>query len=88
MEKGWGSVEAVRDQTGVCRTGGVVSYILSVALVVLGVIGDVRDVTLGLEPMSWYLLAIAAFLSSIVWYIAWAVAIHINVIEAKSNKEE
>ena len=88
MEKGWGSVEAVRDQAGVCRTGGLVSFILGVALVVLGVIGEVIDVTLGLEPVSWYLLAIATFLASIAWYIAWAVAIHINVIEAKSNKEE
>ena len=54
-------------------------------MALLEVIGEAIDVTLGLEPMSWYLLAIAAFLSSIAWYIGWAVGIHIDVIEAKSK---
>ena len=83
MAKRWGSVKAIRGTAGVCRTGGIVSYLLAVVLALLGVIGEAIDVTLGLEPMSWYLLAIAAFLSSIAWYIGWAVGIHIDVIEGK-----
>jgi len=85
MAKRWGSVEAARGTAGMCRTGGVVSFLLAVVFALLGIVGEAIGATLGLEPMSWYLLAIAAFLSSISWWIGWAVAIHIDVIKAKSK---
>jgi hypothetical protein len=34
--------------------------------VAIGVIGDVLNITLGLEPMSWFLLAIFAVLLTII----------------------
>jgi len=35
---------------------------------VLGVIGDAVNITLGLESMSWFLLAIVAGLNAIMWW--------------------
>jgi len=51
MAKRWGSVEAAQGTAGMCRTGGVVSFLLAVVFALLGIV----------------------------------VAIHIDVIKAKSK---
>ena len=65
---------------------------IGVVCILLGVIGTIVylafDITPGLEPISWFLLAIAFFVASIPNFIGWAVAVHLDTIEAKSKKEE
>jgi hypothetical protein len=52
----------------------------------LGVIGDAFNITLGLEPMSWFLLAIVAGLNAIIGHTHAVVAKHLLGIEAESKK--
>jgi len=57
---------------------GIISTIVNLAL----------NITLALEPISWFLLAIAFFVASIPKFIGWVLAVHLDAIEAKSKKEE
>ena len=66
--------EKVRTSLRSSGVGGDVCFLLGVVFAVLGVIGDAVNVTLGLEPMSWFLLAIVASLVGLAFYIGWAVA--------------
>jgi hypothetical protein len=52
----------------------------------LGVIGDASNITLGLEPMSWFLLAIVAGLNAIIGHTHVMVAKHLLGIEGESKK--
>jgi len=54
----------------------------------LGVIGDALNITLGLEPTSWLLLAIVAGLNAIIGHTRTVVVKHLLGIEAESKKEE
>ena len=62
--------------------------LLGIVFALLGVVSDAGNIALGLEPISWLLLSIFAELSSISCSIAWATAMHLDAIEAKSKKEE
>ena len=74
------------------RIMGFVFWWLGIVFAVLGVIGEVMNITLGLEPMSWLLLAIVASVVSIPHMIGWALFVYLDAIldaiEAKSKKEE
>jgi uncharacterized membrane protein len=59
---------------------------LSFTFAALGVIGDALNITLGLEPMSWLLLAIVAGLNAIIGHTHTVVAKHLLGIEAESKK--
>jgi hypothetical protein len=48
---------------------------LGLIFAILGVIAEAAETTLGLSPLSWYLLAIALFIAGISWYIGWAVGL-------------
>ena len=61
---------------------------LGLVFAVLGVIGEAMNITLGLAPTSWFLLAIAAFVASIPEYLGWAVAAHLSGHHKLSKKEE
>ena len=66
---------------------GMVGHILwfaAVLFAVLGIIGDAANITLGLESISWFLLAIGAFLASITFFIGWAVSWY---LETTANKK-
>jgi hypothetical protein len=65
--------------------GGICQYTYFI-FATLGVIGDVLNVTIGLEPMSWFLLAIIAGINAIIGHTHAVVAKHLLGIEAK-NKE-
>ncbi len=71
---------------GVSGLCGHISFFLGVIFAVLGVIGDAANVSLGLEPISWLLLAIAAFVISAIGYFSWGVVVYVDAIEAKSKK--
>jgi len=53
---------------------GDICGILGIIFAILGIIADAINGTLGLESISWFLLAIAALVISAISYIGWAVA--------------
>ncbi len=57
-----------------CDNATTVCLILGPVLAVLGIIADAANINLGLEPISWFLLAIATFLAAIVFRMGWAVS--------------
>ena len=61
---------------------------LGVIFIVLGILGEIVHIRLGLGVMSWLLLAIAAFAASLGNFVAWAAAMILDAIEAKSKKEK
>jgi len=91
-------VKVLMDRNWIIGKGSVLMFVgrflwwWGVVCVVLGIISRITnvtlDITLGLEPMSWFLLAVAFFVASIPNFIGWAVAVHLHAIEAKSKKEE
>jgi hypothetical protein len=66
--------------------GGICQYTCFI-FAALGVIGDVFNITLGLEPMSWFLLAVVAGLNAIIGHMHVVVAKHLLGTKAE-NKEE
>ena len=60
--------------------------VLGLIFAVLGIISDATDVTLGLEPISWFLLAIGVFVAGIAPCIGWAIAAYLKVTEAKKEQ--
>jgi len=65
-----------------------ICWFLGAIFAVLGLIAAAMNSALGLEPIYWLLLAIAAFLAGIPMLVTWAVALHLLSIEASSKKEE
>jgi ubiquinone/menaquinone biosynthesis C-methylase UbiE len=70
-----------------CALAGGTFTCLSFLFAALGVIGDALNTTLGLEPMSWFLLAIFSSVHAIVPDMHLVVAKHLLGIEAESKKE-
>ena len=62
---------------------GHVCWFLAAIFAILGVIADAVNATLGLEPISWFLLAIATFLASITYFIGLAISWYLKTTEAK-----
>jgi len=79
--------EHVIAEIRLCALAGGVGQLLSFPFVALGVISDALNITLGLEPMSWFLLAIIALCAAIVPHMHLVVAKHLLGIEAESKKE-
>ena len=53
----------------------------------LGIIGEVLNMTLGLQPMSWFLLAIVFGLNAIIGHMHVVMGKHLFGIEAESKEE-
>ena len=75
MLKRWASGERAQRMAGMWAVWGGICWILGLIFAILGVIAETMNATLGLTPMSWYLLAIALFAASIAEYIGWAVGV-------------
>lgn len=67
------------------RFAGISQYACFI-FAALGIIGDAVNVTLGLESMSWFLLAIVAGLNAMIGHTHVVVAKHLLGIEAESKK--
>lgn len=80
--------EHARAEVRRCALFGDICQYLSILFAALGVIGDASNITLGLEPMSWLLLAIVAGLNAIIGHTHVVVAKHLLGIEAEGKKEE
>jgi len=70
-----------------CDAGFVIG-IVGITFAVLGAYSDAVNITLGLEPISWLLLSIVTCLAAIASWIAWALAVHLDAMEARSKKED
>ena len=79
--------EHVLAEIRLCVLAGGVLTLLSFLFVALGVIGDVLNTPLILEPMSWFLLAIFATVHAIIPAMHVVVAKHLLGIGAESKKE-
>ena len=58
-------------------------FVLGIIFIVLGIISDVMDNSLGLESISWFLLAIGVFVAGIVPCIGWAIAVYLKAVEGR-----
>jgi hypothetical protein len=75
MAKSWATGERAQRMTGIWSVLGSICWILGLIFAILGIIAEAINSTLGLTPLSWYLLAIALFVAGISWYIGWAVGL-------------
>ena len=78
--------EKVKDEIK-CAGGGVILEIASLLFAALGVISEGFDIALGLEPMTWLLLAIVAGVLCIPSYMKSVMARHLYGIESECKKE-
>ena len=88
MKERWKNRKMILNSASTSMTMAHVSWLLGAVFAVLGVIGEAINVTLGLAPTSWLLLAIAAFVASIPQLLGWHLAVYLDAIETKSKKEE
>ena len=77
--------EKVKEEI-MCALRGTLSEGLSLVFAALGVISEVFDIALGLEPMSWLLLAIVAGVLSIPSYMKSVMARHLYGIESERKE--
>jgi hypothetical protein len=68
--------------------GAFVLWLLGTVFVGFGVVSDALNLTLVLEPISWFLMAIFFGLSATVSWITWMLAVHLDAREAKGQKTE
>ena len=85
MAKHWENREKMRANIGTSGQWGHYSWYLAALFAILGIISDAINSPLGLGSMSWFLLSIATFLSSITFFIGWAVSWY---LETSSKKKE
>ena len=78
MARDWEDKEKMKAKLGSEGLVGHICWFLAAVFAILGIIGDAANVTPGLEPISWFLLAIATFLASITNFIGWAVSWYLN----------
>ncbi len=77
--------ELVIAEIRLCARAGGVCQLLSFPFVALGIISDALNITLGLEPMSWFLLTIIALCVAIITSMHIVVAKHLLGIEAENK---
>ena len=64
-EKPFQNREDVEHEVKLCSTVATVFQVLSLIVAVVGIIADALNTTLGLETLSWFLLAIILGISSV-----------------------
>ena len=76
--KGYTDIEKAKAELAPCGRAAEICSLLLIPFLLLGIISDAANITLGLEPMSWFLLTIATALFGIFARIGWAVAWYLN----------
>jgi len=71
-------LEKTKADLAPCGRAAEISILFALLFVMLGIISDAANITIGLEPMSWFLLAIAAAIFGVFARIGWAVAWYLN----------
>ena len=85
MTRHWEDPEKMRAGIGQSGQWGHNLWFLAAAFAILGIISDAINSPLGLEAMSWFLLAIATFLASITYFIGWAVGWYLKINPKKKE---
>jgi len=80
--------EHVLAEIRLCARASGVFQLLSYPFLILGVASDALNITLGLEPLSWFLLAIFTGVGAIIPNMHVVVAKHLLGIETESKKEQ
>ena len=83
-EKPFKNREEVKAEIRECDRFGGISQWACFIFATLGIIGDALNITLGLESMSWFLLAIVACLNALIGHMHVVVAKHLFGIESES----
>jgi hypothetical protein len=78
--------EHVKAEIRRCAWASSVGMILGFLFAALGIISDALNITLVLEPMSWFLLAIFAHVGAIVPTLHLVVAKHFLGIETETKE--
>jgi hypothetical protein len=78
--------EEVKKDIRLCALVGSLFQYASLIFAALGVIVDAFDVSLGLESMSWFQLAIVAALTALVPHMRSVTAKHLFGIESESKR--
>ena len=85
MPRHWEDREKMRASLGQNGWWGHVLWFLAVIFVILGIIADAVNSPLGLEAISWFLLAIATFLAGTAFFIGMAISWYLRTTEAKKE---
>ena len=86
-EKPFKNREDVKAEVRRCSIVASICMVFCLVFVALGVIGDALNITLGLETISWFLLAIVVGLTAIHPQMHAVLAKHLLGMEAESKKE-
>ena len=87
MGKPFKDREEVKTDIRLCDCASAILIFASLIFAVLGVIVDVFDMALGLESMSWFLLAIFALIAAIFPYLNFVTARNLYGIESEIKSE-
>ena len=68
--------KTLADMAVVSKRRWGVLWILALIFAILGIIADAINATIGLEAISWFLLAIAFFVASLSFCLAWAMGVY------------
>jgi hypothetical protein len=77
----WADKEKVKGGLVSSGRAYTISFQLSLVFVLLGIVSDVANTSIGLEATSWFLLAIMSGLFGLVYSVAWAVSWYLNTIK-------
>ena len=86
-EKPFQNREDVKHEVKLCSTVATVFQVISLLFAVVGIIVDALNTTLGLETLSWFLLAIILGISSLLPSIHAVSAKHLLFID-ETKKEQ
>ena len=79
--------EEVKTDIRLCDWASATLMLVSVIFAALGVIVDAFDMALGLESMSWFLLAIFALIAALYPYLNYVTARNLYGIESEIKSE-
>ena len=65
---------------------GHIAWFIGLICVILGIIGDATNTTLGLEPLSWFALAAVVVLLGICMFIGLAISWYLKTTETKKGE--
>ena len=74
----WADREKVKGGLVSSGRAFTICFRLSLVFALLGIVSDVAHKTIGLDPISWFLLAIIAGLFGLVYCLTWAISWYLN----------
>ena len=85
-EKTFNTRDEVKNEVRTCgKTGGIILDI-GIIFAIIGVIAGLFDTTIGLDSMSWLLLAIFFALNALICYVHSVIGKHMYGIESEIKK--